>query len=92
MTGWTENEFIVDGINAVEVGTRAFCELLEENQYQSPHYVYKFGGDIPGEDHPGAFHSLICGSFLRLLQNVGDRLQENIMIFPDRCVIIGLIL
>lgn len=57
LTGWTDNEFIVDGINAVEVGTRAFCELLEENQYQSPHYVYEFSGDIPGEDQPGAFHS-----------------------------------
>ena len=57
LTGWTDNEFIVNGINAVEVGTRTFCELLEENQYQNPHYVYEFGGDIPGEDHPGAFHS-----------------------------------
>ena len=38
------------------------------------------------------FTPLICGSFSRLLQNVGDRLQENIMIFPDRCVIIGPIL
>lgn len=57
MIGWTNNEFIVDGINAVEVGTRAFCELLQENKYKSPLYVYNFGADIPGEDNPGAFHS-----------------------------------
>lgn len=57
LTGWTDNEFITEGINAVEVGTRAFCRLLEDNGYKSPHYVYEFGPDIPGEDCPGAFHS-----------------------------------
>ena len=57
LTGWTDNEFITEGINAVEVGTRAFCRLLEDNGYKSPRYVYEFGSDIPGEDCPGAFHS-----------------------------------
>ncbi len=45
------------GINMIEFAVRAAARALSEDGGGEELYYYVFDGDIPGEDHPGAFHS-----------------------------------
>ena len=45
-------------INPMEIAIRAYSKKTAELQATAPeNYFYIFGGPIPGEDNPGAFHS-----------------------------------
>lgn len=57
LAGYTDNEFIFQGINVIELGTNRLYLERERNGYQAPQFLYEFGVDIPGADQPGAFHS-----------------------------------
>ena len=35
----------------------AFCEYMAEHQWKHPVFFYYFDRALPGDDHPGAFHS-----------------------------------
>ena len=57
LTGNTNNEFVFGGVNVVE---RSVKSVLRESLEKNPDrkfYYYRFGPDIPGDDHPGCFHS-----------------------------------
>ena len=43
-----------DAFNMRSIGNRLFC--LTQAQQGRPSYAYYFDHDIPGSDHPGAFH------------------------------------
>ena len=44
-------------INANELAIRCTLEATEEKDPSLPTWFYRFYADLPGEDHPGAFHS-----------------------------------
>lgn len=44
-------------VPAVEIAIRALCHHRQEKDAKNLCYVYDFGPEIPGWDHPGAFHS-----------------------------------
>ncbi len=57
LTGNTNNEFVFGGVNMVERSVKSvLSESLEKNPNRKLYY-YRFGPDIPGDDHPGCFHS-----------------------------------
>jgi len=67
LTGNTTDEFIVDGENVVE---RSVKEVFEEALRKDPKrrlYYYRFSPDIPGDDHPGCFHSVDLWFFFETL-------------------------
>ena len=67
LIGYTKDEFIFDGVNSMQQGAQMIAEAREKNAYESPLYMYEFGADIPGEDHPGAFHSVDLWFFFETL-------------------------
>lgn len=44
-------------VGEIEIAIRALCRCREKAGAKSPCYIYTFGPEIPGWDHPGAFHS-----------------------------------
>ena len=44
-------------VGEIEMAIRALCRCREKAGAKSPCYIYTFGPEIPGWDHPGAFHS-----------------------------------
>ncbi len=51
-------EKMVDNVtyNSFEIGNFMFTETLAKNN-DNPIYFYNFNPEIPGDDHPGSFHS-----------------------------------
>lgn len=43
--------------NGVEIAVKAAFRAEQKSASPAPCYYYRFEPDIPGEDHPGAFHS-----------------------------------
>lgn len=67
MSGWTADEFIVNGTNIVERSVcEAFCGALK-NKDEQDLYSYCFQSDIPGWDSPGCFHSADLWFFFETL-------------------------
>lgn len=67
LAGYTNNEFIYQDINVIELGTMRMYQERERNGYKAPQYLYEFGADIPGADQPGAFHSVDLWFFFETL-------------------------
>ena len=44
-------------VSTIKNAVHGAYRLMEDNGMQSPRYFYGFGPEIPGWDHPGAFHS-----------------------------------
>lgn len=62
LTGYTNAEFMLQNkeleeLPIIELGVRVWSRYNEKNSLKAPMFVYEFGAEIPGEDHPGAFHS-----------------------------------
>lgn len=61
MTGYFENpeKAITFGCmdDVIKPPTLAFCEFMTDRNWDQPIYYYYFDRNIPGDDHPGAFHS-----------------------------------
>lgn len=55
LTGYTTDEFVFDGQNAIKKAIQQYSEI---NDYNSLTYAYHFDVDIPGWDNPGKFHSV----------------------------------
>ena len=72
--------------------TKAAFLLNEKSVKPANCYYYRFAPDISGEDHPGTFHSVDLWFFFETLANAGGHLLAGIMIYLDKCVIIGRIL
>ncbi len=53
--------------NSVEFGMRAAAMMNEASDTPQPFYGYIFAADIPGWDHPGAFHSVDLWFFFETL-------------------------
>ncbi|MCR4690670.1 MAG: carboxylesterase family protein [Lachnospiraceae bacterium] len=67
ISGNTTDEFIEEGINIVERSVkRTFGEILQ-NRPDAKLYYYRFGAEIPGDDHPGCFHSCDLWFFFETL-------------------------
>ncbi len=57
ISGNTIDEFIINGENTVEKSVKlTFGEALKKDPARKLYY-YRFGPDIPGDDHAGCFHS-----------------------------------
>ncbi len=68
LSGNTEDEFVVDGVNVVEKSVKeAFLAAKANHPESSPMYYYRFAPDIPGSDHPGTFHSVDLWFFFETL-------------------------
>ncbi len=58
LSGNTSDEFTEKGVNIVETSVKtAFLEATKACPGKNCYY-YRFDPDIPGEDHPGTFHSV----------------------------------
>ena len=44
-------------VSTIKNAVHAAFRMMEKNGMTSPRYFYAFGPEIPGWDHPGAFHS-----------------------------------
>lgn len=67
LTGYTNNEFLYDDMNIIELGVNMLYHDRRNAGYTAPQYVYEFGADIPGDDNPGAFHSVDLWFFFETL-------------------------
>lgn len=67
LAGYTNNEFIYQDVNVIELGTTRLYWEREKCGYEAPQYLYEFGADIPGADCPGAFHSVDLWFFFETL-------------------------
>ena len=57
ISGNTIDEFVFGGEHVVEKSVKmVFNEALKKDPGRKLYY-YRFGPDIPGDDHPGCFHS-----------------------------------
>ena len=54
--------------NVVQNSVRSAASAHFEHSMTAPMYVYGFGPDIPGYDHPGAFHSCDLWFFFETIQ------------------------
>ena len=52
---------------SIEVACRLLYDALKEQGYKANIYFYEFKGEIPGEDQPGAFHSVDLWFFFETL-------------------------
>ena len=43
--------------DVLKPSTLAFCEYMADHDWKKPVYYYYFDRELPGDDHPGAFHS-----------------------------------
>ena len=57
LCGYTADEFVMEGVNVVEKTVKETVKTSLENG-AGDLYVYEFNTDIPGDDHPGNFHSV----------------------------------
>lgn len=57
MSGYTSDEFIVDGVNSVEKAVISAFTTAQANGRKENLYYYRFAPTVPGWDNPGAFHS-----------------------------------
>ncbi len=57
ITGYTTNEFMVDGLNCVKWTTENIINRSLASGCPGNLYVYEFSASFPGWDDPGAFHS-----------------------------------
>jgi carboxylesterase type B len=57
ITGYTADEFIVNGLNCVKWATENAVNGALSNGFSQKHYVYEFSASMPGWDDPGTFHS-----------------------------------
>ena len=67
MAGNTEDEFVVNGQSIVERSVKAAFAAREKNGCLQKGYYYRFRPDIPGDDHPGTFHSCDLWFFFETL-------------------------
>ena len=57
ISGNTIDEFVFGGKNLVEDSVKMVFNEALKNDPSRKLYYYRFGPDIPGDDHPGCFHS-----------------------------------
>ena len=57
MSGYTKDEFIINGINSVEKAVISAFSTAQANGRKEDLYYYRFAPSVPGFDNPGAFHS-----------------------------------
>ena len=58
LTGYTSDEFNIEGINRVRESVHESVGKLAGSGLRKDIYVYEFCPPIPGPDDPGAFHSV----------------------------------
>ncbi len=57
MSGYTKDEFIINGVNSVEKAVISAFSTAQANGRKEDLYYYRFAPSVPGFDNPGAFHS-----------------------------------
>ena len=57
ISGNTTDEFIENNVNVVERSVKKVFKALLSKDPGRKLYYYRFGPDMPGDDHPGCFHS-----------------------------------
>ena len=64
----TEESIKKEGaVSSIEFAVRAAAMVQQQNQQNLPLYYYEFDAEIPGWDHPGAFHSVDLWFFFETL-------------------------
>ena len=61
------NENAYAPVNGLELTTKYVLSKIKENGITTNAYYYSFDSDIPGEDHPGTFHSVDLWFFFETL-------------------------
>ncbi len=69
ISGNTEDEFRVNGSNVVERSVKGVFRDALEKRGDVKLYYYRFNPDIPGDDHPGTFHSVDLWFFFESLMS-----------------------
>ncbi len=67
LAGNTSDEFLMNGNSIVEMSVKSAFADAAKNGSRQNHYYYRFDPDMPGEDHPGTFHSVDLWFFFETL-------------------------
>ena len=67
ISGNTCDEFIINGVNVVEHSVKEVFGQVLKNNKDAKLFYYRFGPDIPGDDHEGSFHSCDLWFFFETL-------------------------
>ncbi|MCR5652004.1 MAG: carboxylesterase family protein [Lachnospiraceae bacterium] len=67
LSGNTVDEFVLDGVNTVERSIKEVFDKRLRNDKDAKLFYYTFSCDIPGDDHPGCFHSCDLWFFFETL-------------------------
>ena len=67
LSGNTSDEFPINGESLVEKSVKSAFTEAKANGSSQNYYYYRFDPDIPGDDHPGTFHSVDLWFFFESL-------------------------